>query len=297
MYRWLKINIRPLVMDIGVVFYSGFFLYGIIGDSKGLLHNSSRLKAIALVFLMQAVLPLYMGKIIESYEPVFEMKYGEAFRSFMKFIFGVTIFFVFVAGFSALQYIRLPNSPMIVTGIIFGAISAITFGFLTGSSIFKGKYNENYSEFLKSSFISILVFTSLFAVYLGLMAALINFLSAVIPVIIITVIAILIVMYIYLNKKIPELSLNSTFRKFYSYAGDIILTLALITTLSFLLEIYSVSMMKKPGGDFIVSFLILILTGYLPVRLFVEFEPPFTPVTVITGILSSVYFIYRIAVF
>jgi hypothetical protein len=293
--KLFKISIHALIFDIGIFLYVQFFLYGAITHNASMLETFPVYIGFSLIFIMQALFPAYMGRVMVAYTPYFEMRFGPFLESMMKFFFGITIFFMFVMGIHLFKHYNFENSTSNVTILLFAAIFALFYGGLTGSYIYKrdseGKKENDEAKSLKVIFF-FLVVLNCYVVIIASSAGSIKVAWGVIY--IIFSLPMFYFSFRFLKKILHKLNKKDFFIKNNQLIKDILFSIVLMTVLTFWLEMITISMLKKSRMDVTSALFILMLTGYLPLRLCIEFEPPLTPISALTGILSVGYFIYYI---
>ncbi len=294
MKKWLRINITSLTIDLGIIIYARFMLYGIFAGKDGIVKSSSALGGIVLVFLMETVFPLYMGKIRAAYEPYYEKPLGGVLQSAMGFFFYLMMFFVFVAGFSTMGIYKLESSGLVVTPMIFSTVFAMTSGGFGGDYLYKQRLSRDLLPQAKTAFRFTIWIAGILCGYAGIMAIALDVLSAAAGVIVFAVsVTSMIIMEALSGKLLSGLKETSFPVKHFPVIRDFALSLILVTVLGFYMEVLSLSMKISSGLE---SIIVLTAAGYLPFRIWVEFEPPFTPVTIVTGVCSTGFFIYRLTV-
>jgi hypothetical protein len=292
MKKFCKIHAPALMLDIGIFCYTALVHAEILGQSGNKATRVTQLAVLALVFLMQFVIPLVMRRLMVSYTPLSEKPAGKLLTGMMKFFYPVIIFFLFVMGFSALKRYGIPNSMEYVMLSLVGSLLALFIGGFSGE-VYVPAPDKPLPAPVRVTRIALLVLP-IFSCYVAVAASLLEVVPA--PVALAGAAGMLALTVLAWKKLLPRIARrleNPSFRRRYRQGGELLLSLLFVTALTFLLELHFATMLRGPVRHS-VAFMVLLITGYLPLRIFVELEPPLTPLSLFTGVLSCGYFVLRL---
>lgn len=292
MKKFFKIHASALLLDIGIFCYATLVHAGLLGQSGARATRATQLVVLALVFLMQLVIPLVMRRLMVSYTPYAEKPAGKILTGMMKFFYPVIYFFLFVMGFSALKRYGIPNSGEFVMTCLTGSLLALFIGGFSGE-VYVPAPEKPLPAPVRATRIALLVLP-IFSCYVAVAAILLEVIPA--PVALAGAAGMLVLTILAWKKLLPRLAgrlEDAAFRRRWRQTGEFVLALLFVTALAFLLELHFATMLKGSVRHS-VSFMVLLITGYLPLRIFVELEPPLTPLSLFTGVLSCGYFILRL---
>lgn len=292
MHGLFKGNLQGLILDSGIIIYTHSVLYGPQTGGAGMLEGLPASAGFILVFCMQAMFPFAMGRIMASYDAYFDSRFGGFIERSMKFFFGITIFFIFTMGFYIAKHFGIKSGAALSMSMLCGAVFALVSGGIAGYSIYeKRKEKKSGGEIpgLGGPFFFIAVLNG----YAVLMVCLVDGLDPAAGAVYGGASTVLLFcIYRVMRKTLPAVMNSGLIRRRGRLAGKLLFSLALATLFCFWLELLTVSMLKKGGGE-MSAFMVLMITGYLPLRVFIEFEPPLSPATALTGIASAAFFICR----
>lgn len=280
------------MLDGGIFLYAALVHAGILGQTGNKAGRATQLVVFALVFLMQLVIPLVMRRLMVSYTPWAAKPAGKILTGMMRFFYPVIYFFLFVMGFAALKRYGIPNSGEFVMTFLTGALLALFIGYFSGE-VYVPAPDKPLPAPVRATRIALVVLP-IFSCHVAVAAALLEGVSA--PVALAGAAGMLVLAVLVWKKLLPRIARRleeAAFRRRWRQGGELVLSLLFVVALGFLLELHFATMLRGPLRHS-VAFMVLVITGYLPLRIFVELEPPLTPLSLFTGVLSCGYFVLRL---
>jgi hypothetical protein len=296
----IKINIASTVFDVILILYVAFFLYGAITKGRDILSAVDPVSGIIVSLLLMNVMPYYLGKtwgqLKDMYEPL--QSAPVSVLSFMVYV--PTLIFLFAGSIAVGNRSGLLQQYEWL--VVLGGVAAISIGGLLGylESLVPGdtNYEKATSRNKTAIWISFVCLMALLIIPVTIHEPLKKTAGTVPAVMIeiaasIGIVALGIMLFKFFGARIDHVSQKVAEGRYSGRIVEGILAFLVITLVCLWYELL-IDFIVSGHVSFFGMVYIITVTGYLPLRILMEFKPPFTPVNIVTGTASIAYFLYEI---